>query len=183
MSLYKINGYDLFTVFGIQPDADNTTADSFEAMNDVKPVETYDWPEEDGIEYDLISPVVLKPRVFVIKGTLFADGLSLYQATKSALAAVLYQQYVTLEMVSLGIKVNGRLQPGGMSWNRVTFLNNTKIVVSVQFRFDEIMQPVPFKDESIYSLEVNSNLHLMATTEGSIYKFSLDANGHLILTT
>jgi hypothetical protein len=144
MASYKINGYNLGLAFGMIPDQDKTTADSFESMPDVLPGYSYDWG--DGIiEYDLTSPVIYKPRVFTIKGTLVADSLENYTATKMAISSVLYENYVTLEQVETELKYNARLRPGGMSWHRLTNLDS-KIVVAVQFQFDEVKQSVPYKD-------------------------------------
>jgi hypothetical protein len=144
MATYKINGYNLELAFGIHPDQDKSTADSFESLPDVVPGFSRDWG--DGvIEYDLAAPIVLKPRVFYIKGTLVANSLDEYQATRMAITTVLYENYVTLEQVESNSKFNAKLRPGGMLWHRLTTLNG-KIAVAVQFQFDEVKQNVPFKD-------------------------------------
>ena len=144
MADYKVNGYDLVSAFGIIPDADYTTADSFEKPAD--PVEVFSHTWEDGVvEYDLQAPVQLKPRLFTIKGTLIAATLADYAAIKLALNSILFENYVTLEMVDLGIKANAKLK-GGASWHRITNLSSSKIAVQVQFQFDEVLQDVPFKD-------------------------------------
>lgn len=143
--MYRINGYDLFLAFGILPDADRTTADSFEnPIRDMAEVFSYTWP--DGVvEYDLQAPVKFKPRVFTIKGTLIVDNQADYEATKDALSSVIHAPYVTLEMVSTGIKVNARIRNGGSQWNRITHLEG-KIAVKIQMQFDEVMQEALFID-------------------------------------
>jgi hypothetical protein len=144
MATYKINGYNLELAFGIYPDQDRSTADSFESLPDVVPRFSRDWG--DGvIEYDLTPPVAYMPRVLVIKGTLVANSLDEYQATRMAITTVLYESYVTLEHVEMNLKFNGTLRPRGMSWHRLSDLNG-KIGVAVQFQFDEVKQNVPFKD-------------------------------------
>jgi len=142
---YKINGYDLFLALGILPDSDKTTADSFEKPAGILEAEKYQWAE--GIlEYNLNTPVILKPRVFIIKGHMLCDNVDDYTATKLALRSIIYQNYVTLEAVHLVEKANARIQPDGISWHRVTNLNSPRILVEVQLTFDEILQSVPFKD-------------------------------------
>jgi hypothetical protein len=163
MAGYKINGYDLYLGFGIQPDGDRTTADSFEKPNDVMEVEKYQWAE--GIlEFDLEAPVVLVPKVITIKGTMFVDTIEDYIATKLAISTILYGSYVTLEMVDLAIKINARIKPGGNTWHRLTHLVAGKIAVQVQFQFDEILQPAPYIDhgdeEIIYYIDNQGNYYL-----------------------
>ncbi len=166
MADYKVNGYDLVSAFGIIPDADYTTADSFEKPADPAEVFSHTW--EDGVvEYDLQAPVQLKPRLFTIKGTLLAATLSDYAAIKLALNSILYENYVTLEMVDLGIKANAKLK-GGASWHRITNLSSAKIAVQVQFQFDEVLQDAPFKDAGSNSLTfmVDNEGHFITTPQG-----------------
>jgi len=177
---YKVNGYDLFLALGILPDADKTTADSFEKPAGIVEPEKYQWAE--GIlEYNLNAPVILKPRVFVIKGKLLAKDLANYNALKVALPGFLYQPYLTLEAAHLGVKANARLQPDGISWHRLNNLNAGKIWVEVQFTFDEILQPVPFKTDGEYFFNVDQNMDLLVTTNSTRYTFALQ-NGQLTLT-
>ena len=176
---YRINGYDLFTALHFHPDADRSTADSFEKPAGIIEAESYQWAE--GIkEINLLANVILKPRVFVIKGQLAANGLEEYNALKIALPGFLYQPYVTLEAVHLSVKVNARLQPDGITWHRLTDLTG-QILVSVQFTFDEILQSVPFKNDGEYFFNVDQNMDLLVTTNSTKYTFALQ-NGQLILT-
>lgn len=143
MADYKVNGYDLVSAFGIIPDADFTTADSFEKPAD--PVEVFSHTWEDGVvEYDLLAPSRVKPRLFTIKGTLLADSLSEYLATKAGIESVFNQNYVTLEQIDTGEKANAKLKGGG-NWHRITNLSSSKIAVQVQFQFDEVLQDMPYK--------------------------------------
>jgi len=144
--IYKINGYDWFSDLGVLTDADRTTADSFEKPAGILEAEKYQWA--DGIlEVDLLSPVLLKPRTFVVKGTMVFDSLIEYEAGKAYLNTFLYQNYVTLEAVHLDVKANARIQPDGVSWHRLTPLDAPNILVAVTFEFDEIQQDMPFKNE------------------------------------
>jgi hypothetical protein len=142
----KINGYDLYSGFGIMLSSDRATTNSFEVPNDPKPVFSHDWGGEDGIEYDLTSPISLAPRVFTITGTMFADTIDNYNASKLALSSVLYGNYVTVEIPELSIKVNAKLKPGGMKWQRLTPITAERIVAYLSFQLDEVMQDVPFID-------------------------------------
>jgi hypothetical protein len=145
IAIYKINGYVLNLVLGILPSVDKTTADSFEKPAGIVQAESYQWAE--GIlEIDVDAPVILKPRVFIIKGCMIVDNVDDYGATKMALKSLIYQPYVTLEAVHLGEKANARIQPDGISWHRLTNLSNNKIAVNIELRFDELLQPLPFKD-------------------------------------
>lgn len=146
MASYKINGYSLETAFGIHPDGDKTMADSFESFADPVPGYSFDWGN-GVIEYDLASPVHIKPKVLTIKGTLVTESIDDYQLTKMALSSVLYQNYVTLEEIELGLKYNARFKPDGNTWHRLTNLNSNKILVAIQFQFDEVKQNVPYKDD------------------------------------
>ena len=126
------------------PDQDKTSADSFEATPDPQPVFSHDWGN-GVIEYDLASPVFVKPKIYTIKGTLFADSIIEYQQKKDAIVAVLYENYVTLEQVEMGIICNAKLRTGGLSWHRLSNITDPKIIVAVQFQFDEVLQDVPYK--------------------------------------
>jgi hypothetical protein len=140
----KINGYGLFSAFNIKLNADRSTANSFETPNNVNPVFSHTW--EDGvIEYDLQATPTLEPRVFNISGWLVADTVDDYLATRFALTSVINQNYVTIEDDTLGIKVNARLKPVSIKWNRRTPLDE-RIIVEVSFEFNEVLQPMPFKD-------------------------------------
>ena len=150
---YKINGFDLYKALGILTSADRVTVNSFEAPNDVKPAFSHDWQDENGIEYDTTSPVYLQPRVFTIKGTISAIGIDNYNATKMALKYLLYQPYVTIEVPAISVKVNAKLKPGGIKWERQTHLAAYRILANVQFQFDEIMQTLPFIDLGIDSIQ------------------------------
>lgn len=166
-AVYKINGYDWRDDLGVLPSGDRTTADSFEKPAGTLETEKYQWAE--GIlEYDLDSPVYLKPRVFIIKGTMVLATLLDYQAAKVTLTEFLYQNYVTLEAVHLGVKANARLQPDGVEWHRITHLDNGKIAVQVQFTFDEIQQDVPFKDDSANPLTfmIDNEGNFITTPQG-----------------
>jgi hypothetical protein len=177
---YKINEYDLFLALNILPDGDKTTADSFEKPAGTFEAEKYQWAE--GIlEYDLLSPVIKRPRTFIVKGYLIADSLTQYNALKIALPGFLYQPYVTLEAVHLGVKANARLQPDGISWHRLTNLDSGKIAVQVQLTFDEILQAVPYKNDGEYFFNVDQNMDLLVTTGSTRYNFALH-NGQLTLT-
>jgi hypothetical protein len=144
MASYKINGYDLLLAFGIIPDQDKTTASSFEGPADPVPLFSRDWGNGI-IEYNLV-PRDTQPKVFTIKGTLIADSIEDYKATKMAIESVIYQDYVTIEEVELGDKYNALLKQD-IEWKRITNLTADKICVSVQFQFDEVKQDVPFKDD------------------------------------
>ena len=182
MSLYKVNGYDLFEGFGIQPEGDKSTADSIEVINDVQEAEVYQWAE--GIrEVNVNAPVLDAPRVFVIKGNMTALNMADYLRRRDAINAVFKQGYVTFEQISTGLKANARIKPGSIGWHRMTHLSSGKIWVAVQFKFDELLQPLAYKDQSNFSFTVEPDMDLISTTpSGSIYKFSLDSTGHLILT-
>jgi hypothetical protein len=143
MANYKINGFDLLTAIGIIPDADKTTADSFEAPPEPYAAFSHDWG--DMVEFDLVSATRLKPRVFTIKGALFAHTLSEYEASKTLLTSILNQNYVTLEQVESSVKVNAKLKSDGTSWKRITNLYDERILVAVQFQFDEVKQSMPYK--------------------------------------
>ena len=178
---YKINGYNLLLLLGFTAHEDRTTADGFEKPAGTMEAEKYQWAE--GIlEYDLLSPVLLKPRVFTLKGKMAFENQSSYLATKIVLTGCLYQPYVTLEAVEVGVKANARLQPDGITWHRMTNLDG-KIVVDVQFTFDEILQPVPFKTDGEFFFNVDENMDLISTVApGSLFQFSLNSRKQLILT-
>lgn len=145
-TIYKINGYDWFSDLNVLMDNDRTTADSFEKPAGVFEAEKYQWG--DGIlEVDLLSPVLVKPRLFVIKGTMVFDTLLDYEAGKAKLNGFIRQNYVTLEAIHLGVKANARIQPDGIEWERLTALDAPHVLVSVTFKFDEIQQAMPFKNE------------------------------------
>ncbi|TDQ12159.1 hypothetical protein [Pedobacter metabolipauper] len=151
LSNYRINGYDLFLGVGILPHSDKTTADSFEVPSDTIQVFTKDWG--DGIiEYDLLSTVNTKARVFIIKGILLVDSISDYKVTASAIGDFIQQNYVTLEKVDFDIKVNARYKPGTIQWNRLTNFIANKIAVSIEIQFDEVRQSAPFKDDGTLDL-------------------------------
>jgi len=176
---YKINGYDLFLALGIIPDSDRTTADSFEKPAGILPAPSYQWAE--GInEVNLLAPVIKKPKVLIVKGHLVADNLTIYNATKTALEGFLYQPYLTLEAVHLGLKYNARLQDDGITWHRLTDLTG-QIIVQIQFTFDQILQPVPFKTDGEYFFNVDANMDLLVTTNSTKYTFALK-DGQLTLT-
>ena len=175
---YRINGYEFYQTVGLVPDGDKTTADSFEKPN-VGSRDKYEW-DEGIVEYNFARPAVIAPRVFVFKGHMVVAGLTDYVAAKSALVSLL-ADYVTLEAVHLGVKANAVAQTDGISWHRLTDLNG-QIVVAVEIKFDELLQTLAFKDQSAFSLYVNDDMDLLATTAaGSLNKFSL-VDGHLILT-
>ncbi len=145
MAEYRINGYGLYLGAGIIPDSDRTTANSFEKPADMADVFSHEW--DDGfIEYDLSAPVKYKPRLFIIKGRLIADSIESYKLGRDTLNFLLFQNYVTLEQVDLGIKANARLKNGANTWSRRTNLTDSKIIVDVEFQFDEVLQEVPFKN-------------------------------------
>ncbi|WP_114937581.1 hypothetical protein [Mucilaginibacter endophyticus] len=146
----KINGYDLYLAFGIVLNNDRSTANSFEVPNDVNPVFSHAW--EDGvIEYDLDATPTLAARVFTISGYIVVDNVDDYMATRMALTTVIYQNYVTVEDDGkLGIKVNARLKPGTIKWNRKSTLDGIRpIVVELSFQLDEVLQNVPYKDDGL----------------------------------
>jgi len=178
---YNINGYNLFQALNILPTRDLTTADSFEKPAGTLEPDKYQWAE--GIlEYDLLAPVIQKPRTPTIKGIVYCDNISIYNSTKIALPGFLYQPYVTLEAVHLGVKMNARLQPDGISWHRITNLTS-KIAVEVQFTFDEILQPVPYKTDGEFFFNVDANMDLLVTKDDkSTYTFALNSRKQLILT-
>jgi len=176
---YRINGYDLFTALNFYPDVDKSTADSFEKPAGTIEAESYQWAE--GIkEINITSPVILKPKVFVIKGQLAASSLTEYNALKIALPGFLYQPYVTLEAVHLGVKANARLQPDGITWHRLTDLTG-QILVSIQLTFDELKQPLAFKNDGDFFFNVDQNMDLLVSTNSTRYTFALQ-NGQLTLT-
>ena len=160
MAEYRIDGYGLYLGAGIIPHSDKSTANSFEKPADIVDVYSHIW--EDGVvEYDLDAPVALAPRLFVIKGYLTADNLIDYNAGRQAILDLIYQNYVTLEQVESGVKANARLRKGVAAWNRLTNLDG-KIIVEVEFQFDEVLQDVPFKDsetdELVYLTDAEGNL-------------------------
>jgi hypothetical protein len=140
----KINGYGLFSAFGIILNADRATANSFETPNDVTPVFSHTW--EDGVvEYDLQAEPILEPRIFTISGHMVVDNADAYLATRMALTSVINENYVTIEDDTLGIKVNAKRKPGTTKWNRRTPLDE-RIIVDLSVDFNEVLQPMPFKD-------------------------------------
>ncbi|WPU91786.1 hypothetical protein SNE25_20935 [Mucilaginibacter sabulilitoris] len=142
----RINGYDLYLGVAIVLNGDRSTTSSFEAPNDVNPVFSHVW--EDGIiEYDLDATPTLAPRVFSMSGWMVVDNLSDYQASKSALQDIIYQNYVTFEDTEQDIKVNARLKPGTIKWTRLTSLDDRQIVTQVSMEFDEVLQDAPYKDD------------------------------------
>jgi len=180
MATYKINGYDWQIATTLEMDGDRTTADSFEAPAEVVEGYSYTWPN-GVVEYDLLAPVQFKPRLFTFKGTLYFNNLADYLAGRTAVFTLIRQNYVTLEMVEIGVKANAKIKTG-ITWHRLTHLTG-RIAVAVQFQFDEVLQSTPFKDFGTYSFEVDDNRDLIATTAaGSLYNFSLDTTGHLIRT-
>jgi hypothetical protein len=141
--MYKINGYILELVIGMYASDDRTTADSFERPPGVLEPETYQWAE--GIlEVNLLAPIIRKPREFILKGTIVVDNADDYVATKMAINDLLYDNYVTLEATHLGVKANARLT-GEPSWHRLTNLDD-RIAVAVSFTFNELLQPLAYKD-------------------------------------
>lgn len=166
MASYKINGYDLYLAFGLLPDQDRSTANSFESTPDVVPVFSHDWGNGI-IEYDLLSPTYLKPKVFVLKATFLTESLEEYKLTKLAIESVIYQNYVTIEEIELEEKYNAKLRPGSVSWNRLTNFVSYKILVAVQFQFDEVKQNVPFKDDGRENITflVNSEMKFYNTQD------------------
>jgi hypothetical protein len=164
----KINGYDLYLAFGINLNGDRSTANSFEAPNDVNPVFSHTW--EDGVvEYDLDATPTLAPRVFTISGYITVDNVDEYMATQMALESVIYQNYVTVEDDgALGIKVNARLKPGTIKWNRKTPLDGDRqIVIDMSFQLDEVLQDAPYKDDGLPTIAylVNNELRYYNTQD------------------
>jgi hypothetical protein len=167
--MYKINGYDLYAAFGIYPDQDRTTADSFEKP--AEPVEVFSHNWGNGVvEYDLNATPQLKPRLFTIKGTLYVETFADYQATMLAVNTVLYENYVTLESTAVGVKVNAKLK-GIPTWNRLTPLDG-KIAILVAFQFDEVLQAAEFKDNGTlnitYYIGNNEKIFLTGTNKNYI---------------
>jgi hypothetical protein len=138
MATYRINGLELYQNLGIILDEDKTTADSFEALPDIEDVFTKDWG--DGvIEYDLKAPVVAKPRVLNIKGTMISDSIGEYQSRRTALKTLLNKPFVTVEQVETGYSYKARRKPGSTQWHRITNLDG-KVAVAIQFQLDEVKQ-------------------------------------------
>lgn len=183
MAEYRINGYELYSTFGFIPDGERVTANSFEILNTPKPTPSYDWEDENGIEYNLLAPTLFQPKVFTLKGALVLNTIDDYKAARIAINTVFTQNYVTLESMDLGIKVNAKLKPGSITWERKTNMYG-KIIVFVQFQFDEVMDLMPFKDESAFSFDVNIERDLISTiVDNTIYRFYLNNRGELIMTT
>ena len=179
--MYKINGYDLWTAFGIMADGDRSTADSFERLPE--PIEPYSHTWPDGVvEYDLLAPVKVKPREFTIKGYMLAETIEGYTTQRANLNATIRQAYVTLEHVKLGIKVNAKLKSVG-NWHRLTHFNSDKIAVQFTLTFAEVLQTATYIDDSAIAFNVDANRDLLYTSiNNTIFRFSI-VDGNLILTT
>lgn len=136
--MYKIDGTDLTQAIGFLPDADRTTANSFERPRDVAPVYSYKWP--DGVvEYDLTTIPGEEPRAFQIKGLLYATSETDYKTKKSALRTLVKKPYNTIYASEVEETVNAKFEKF-TQWERLTPIKgSTQIVTRVAMSFNEVL--------------------------------------------
>ena len=138
MGTYKINGVDTGS-FGFVPESGRNTSNSFEQPNDPKTVFSHEWADEDGIEYDNVSPIARSARVFKLDGYLYADSEVDYNTNKSGLLDILSDPILTLFASEVNVTVNAKFK-GFSTWQRMTQIKgSTKIVTKVTMEFNELM--------------------------------------------
>jgi len=139
MAGYKINGVDLYTSIGFVADSNRSSSDSFERPNEIKPIFTHDYGDDNGVDIDLVSPRFKQARVLRLEGYIYATSEADYKAKKSAKDALFATALLTIEADEVGVTVNATFK-GTPTWNRLTKVKGeTQIVTKVAFEFDEVM--------------------------------------------
>lgn len=138
MGTYRLNGTDIANL-GFIADSSRNTSNSFEQSNDPKPVFSHEWGDENGVEYDNVSPVVKQARSFKLDGYLYAVSEGEYVSNKAALLALLYQPILTISATEVNVTVNAKFK-GFSTWQRMSQIKGSdKIVTKVTMEFNELM--------------------------------------------
>lgn len=139
LSFGSIDGYDFLTQLGI---AVSKGADSFKQPHSVKEGFSYDWPGQDGIEFDLEAPIIKQARTFSITGWLLASSEPEFNTKYNQLYTILYQPgYRVIHVNEYNIKVACRLR-SFPSWERpkgIRVKNSTDIGIEIALEFIEVM--------------------------------------------
>lgn len=136
-----IKAKNLRTEFGFWSGPDRTTTDSFMRDNDVKEIYSHDWQDENGIEYDTLAPIRLKPRTFIIEGYMQSSGESDFWTKYNGLRALL-RSAVTLpievKIEQQVISVNARFV-AQTDFKRNSSLSENGFPVFISMQFEEIL--------------------------------------------
>jgi hypothetical protein len=176
---YIVNGSDLFTLAGFIADGNRTTSNSIERPRNPKPSYSYDFKDENGIEYDLSSPVFEEPRIFRIEGYLFATSEADYKAKKTALEALLKSGVLTIYASQIEETVKARFK-SFPTWERLTKIKGqAKIVVRIAIELDEFINDALSTERTMkYTVESYEAMELIRGLErpGVIYEYTVKAD-------
>lgn len=137
---YKLNGSDIYTSFGmIISEGSNPILQ----QRKVKDRFTNDWPEENGLEYDLTAAPKFHDRVFRIQAAIVASSESDFNTKYNALFTALnVAGTVSLESLELSRTVHV-MYSDMPSIDRLTRIKMaSKIVVKFELELKEVQQYV-----------------------------------------
>lgn len=156
LSFGKIDDYDMLSQLGL---AVSSGSDSFIAPNNPKPRYRYNWPNEDGEQVDLDSPVKKEARVFNITGWLLANNLAEFKTKYEFLKDLLYESgYKSITCKKWGVEVQAVLKsfPNFKAPEGVIFNGNEFMGVEIAIEFDEVFNV----DTDFYLTDEEDNLIL-----------------------
>lgn len=139
---YRVNGYDLFELAGFIADGGRVTSNSIERPRSPKPTYKYDFKDEQGVQWDFISPVFDEPRSLRLDGHIIATSEADYEAKKLALVTLLKSGLLTIYASHIEKTVSAKFK-SFLTWERLTKIKGqTKIVTKIGIELDEIMDAV-----------------------------------------
>lgn len=136
-----IKAKNLRTEFGFWSGPDRTTTDSFMRDNDVKEIYSHDWQDENGIEYDTLAPVKLKPRTFIIEGYIQSTGEIDFWTKYNGLRALIKSAVSLPIVVTIGqqtISVNARFT-SQTDFKRNSALSENGFPAFISMQFEELL--------------------------------------------
>ncbi|MXV16826.1 hypothetical protein [Hufsiella ginkgonis] len=128
--LYFLEGLDMWLTYGWAP---LSGSDDFVPFPERKDPPSHDWGDEDGIEYDLTTPVFMNRQV-TIGGTLHASSRTDYNIKRAALWNAL-KAPGQLDLMVADLGTTYQVFYSKSSGKKYTKINANKVVVELNLTF------------------------------------------------
>lgn len=182
---YKINEIDLYTSFGWIAARERTTSNSFIRPNEDAPSFFYDFGDAKGVEWDLSTPLILKPRVFVLDGCIVGSSIADFWSKYNGFLALIRSGLLTIYVREINQYFSAVRKSYTKAERLTTIKNGQKIIAYLTIELNEVLAsnfPDPELPEELPAFDseisfangktiTESGITITVAEVGSIFKF------------
>lgn len=177
-SAYKINDIDLYTSFGWVAGRDRLTSNSFLKPNEDAPVFSHDFGDAYGVEWDLSAPLVLKPRVFILDGSISGNSIADFWNKYNGFISLIRTGLLTIYVKELNQYFSAVRKSYTKAERLTPIRNGQKIVAYFTVELNEVLDsvlPVPEQPEGPgYNITPQQPIWIASDSKDTLELISFD---------